>query len=110
MADALLAGFTEPVADAQRAFRAVLDAIAHPGRIVAIAGPAEAPPPVFRATAAIGLTLFDFETPLWLDAASDVPAGRGWPQFHTRAPITAGPRRSHLPPLFPPEDQPPLAS
>ncbi len=110
MADALLAGFTEPVADAQRAFRAVLDAIAHPGRIVAIAGPAEAPTPVFRATAAIGLTLFDFETPLWLDAASDVPAVREWLKFHTGAPMTAAPGDASFALISRPEDMPPLAS
>ncbi len=83
----LRAGFANPVMDAQACFRAVLDAMAHPGRIGAAAAP-EPPAPLDPATAAVLLTLVDAETPLWLDDAA-APA-RAWIAFHCGAP--AAPR------------------
>ncbi|WP_027520737.1 phosphonate C-P lyase system protein PhnH [Bradyrhizobium sp. Ec3.3] len=81
-------GFADKVLSAQSTFRSVMDAMARPGsvqRIVPIAG---APGPMMRGTAAIALTLFDHDTPLWLDArmseSSDVLK---WLKFHTGAPI-----------------------
>ena len=76
------AGFADPVGDAQRCFRRVLDAMAHPGRI-ATAGGVTAPPPLDVATAAVLLTLVDHETPLWLDPAA--AAARPWIAFHCGA-------------------------
>ena len=82
----LQAGFADPVLDGQACFRAVLDALAHPGRIVTAAVP-EPPSPLDPATAAVLLTLVDAETPLWLDAAA-APA-RDWIAFHCAAPLAA---------------------
>ena len=69
--DALHAGFSEPVFDSQRSFRAVLEAMSHPGRMVDVGTPIDAPPPLHAATAAICLALVDFETPVWIQAATD---------------------------------------
>jgi alpha-D-ribose 1-methylphosphonate 5-triphosphate synthase subunit PhnH len=79
-------GFADPVLDGQACFRAVLEALAHPGRIatLAFAGP---PPPLDPATAAVLLTLADAETPLWLDDAAG--AARAWIAFHCGAPPAA---------------------
>lgn len=76
-------GFANPVADAQACFRAVLDAIAHPGRIRSVPH-VGAPAPLCAASAAVLLTLVDQETPLRLDPEAE-PA-RPWIAFHTGAP------------------------
>jgi alpha-D-ribose 1-methylphosphonate 5-triphosphate synthase subunit PhnH len=87
MSGALSPGFTDPVADAQSCFRAVLDAMARPGRLHAVSG-VLAPAPLCEAAAAVLLTLADHETLLWLDPAA-TPA-RAWVVFHTGAPILSG--------------------
>lgn len=85
----LTAGFANPVADAQSCFRAVLNAMARPGRVHLVAG-VTAPFPLCGAAAAVLLTLADHETPLWLDA--DAEAAGGWIAFHTGASIVTADR------------------
>ncbi len=84
----LSAGFTDPVGDAQRCFRAVLDAMAHPGRVHAVPPP-DVPPPLAPAAGAVLLTLVDHETPLWLEPTLD--GARAWIGFHAGAPIVGDP-------------------
>ncbi len=89
---ALLPGFADPVIDAQASFRAVLAALSYPGRIQRLGRLARAPAPLDAATAAVALTLFDLETPVWLDAAAaSGPAGH-WLKFHCGCPIVAAPQ------------------
>ncbi|MGE0724146.1 MAG: phosphonate C-P lyase system protein PhnH [Alphaproteobacteria bacterium] len=90
-AAAPLPGFADPVQDSQRAFRAMLDAIAHPGRIVRIEAPPPAPAPMMPAAAAALLTLVDHETPLWLDPAARTPEALAWVRFHCGAPVVDAP-------------------
>jgi len=75
----LEAGFANPVHDAQTCFRAVLDAMSHPGRITSLSG-VNAPAPLSNAAGAVLLTLVDHETPLWLDP--DARPARAWIEFH----------------------------
>lgn len=81
-------GFADKVLSAQSTFRSVMDAMARPGSVQRIVPMAGAPDRMMRGTAAIALTLFDHDTPLWLDArmaeSSDVLK---WLKFHTGAPV-----------------------
>lgn len=87
-----LPGFADAVLDAQATFRAVLAAMAHPGRIEEIAAAPEAPAPLSPAAGAVLLALADLDAPVWLDdtlAADEVAA---WLRFHTGATIISEPR------------------
>lgn len=87
---ALGPGLSDPVFDAQAVFRAALDALAHPGRIVNLTEPASIPAPrapattaITPAAAALALALLDADTRVWIDAPLDGEALRAWLRFHT---------------------------
>src|SRR5712672_1623800 len=86
----LPAGFADKVLSAQTTFRSVMDTMARPGSVRRIVSAAGAPAAMMRGTAAIALTLFDHDTPLWFDpqisGTSDVTK---WLKFHTGAPVIA---------------------
>ncbi len=86
----LPAGFADKVLSAQSTFRSVMDAMARPGSVQRIEAAAGVPAAMMRGTAAIALTLFDHDTPLWLDPSmcgtSEVTK---WLKFHTGAPVIA---------------------
>ena len=86
----LTAGFADKVLSAQSVFRSVMDAMARPGSVKRIASVAGTPPGIMRGTAALALTLFDHDTPIWLDPAmSATPEVAKWLKFHTSAPVVA---------------------
>ncbi len=88
----LPAGFADKVLSAQSTFRSVMDAMARPGSVRQIAAGTGAPSPVMRGTAAIALTLFDHDTPVWLDPLmSETSDVTKWLKFHTGAPVIADP-------------------
>ena len=88
----LARAFADPVHDSQRSFRAVMSALARPGTIVPIVATVAPPAPLSPAAAAIALTLLDYETPVWIDAALAAPREiADWFRFHTGAPITSEP-------------------
>lgn len=64
---------------------------------------------MMRGSAAIALTLFDHDTPIWLDramsATSDVSK---WLKFHTSAPVIADSSIASFALIGNPEDLPPL--
>src|SRR5437899_6793446 len=86
----LPAGFADKVLSAQSTFRSVMDAMARPGSVQRIGAVAGTPAAMMRGTTAIALTLFDHDTPIWLDRGmsrtSDVAK---WLKFHTSAPVIA---------------------
>lgn len=102
------AGLADPVLDGQRIFRAVLDAMAHPGRPVALDPLPPAPAPLHPATTAVCLTLLDFETPLWLDAAAGTAETVAHLRFHCGCPLADDPERGRFVVVADPDGMPEL--
>jgi alpha-D-ribose 1-methylphosphonate 5-triphosphate synthase subunit PhnH len=86
----LTPGFSDPVQGSQQTFRAILDAMAHPGRIVTMDNSLLPPAPLNLASAAVCLTLLDYETTLWTDLKSHTK-GTGWLRFHCGCSIVTDP-------------------
>jgi alpha-D-ribose 1-methylphosphonate 5-triphosphate synthase subunit PhnH len=86
----LQAGFVDSVLDSQRTFRGVLEAMAHPGRVVRLP-PLAAPEPLGAAAAAVCLTLLDFDTPLWLDPVAASAGVVTYLRFHCGVPLVQSP-------------------
>ena len=83
-------GFADKVLSAQSTFRSVMDAMARPGSVQRVKANAGVPTGLMRGSAAIALTLFDHDTPIWLDAAmSETTDVARWLKFHTSAPVIA---------------------
>lgn len=75
-------GFAEPVGDAQRCFRGVLDALARPGRVVELADLPAPPTGLGAAQSAVLLALADIDTPVWLPPALRDAAAGHYLRFH----------------------------
>jgi alpha-D-ribose 1-methylphosphonate 5-triphosphate synthase subunit PhnH len=84
--------FSNPVFDAQRVFRAAMNALARPGTLQPLEADLSPPKQLPRELAALALAFADHETPVWLDAAlmsaSEVIE---YLRFHTGAPIAKRP-------------------
>ncbi|HWK68409.1 MAG TPA: phosphonate C-P lyase system protein PhnH [Rhizobiaceae bacterium] len=90
-------GFENPVFDAQKVFRAVMDAMARPGTVRPIPVLAMPPMPLRANAAAVALALCDHDTPLWLDASLQCSrAVKSWVGFHTGAPLARTPDEAHF--------------
>ncbi|NDW53679.1 phosphonate C-P lyase system protein PhnH [Aliiroseovarius sp. PrR006] len=83
---AMQGGFNNVPTEAARQFRAIMNAIARPGRIETLGG-ATPPAPMSVAAGVIVLTLCDPDTGLHLAGDHDTPDIRAWVQFHTGAPF-----------------------
>lgn len=85
-------GLADPVLDSQAVFRGLLAAMAYPGRPVVLTRlPPAPPPPLHPAAAAVALTLFDLDTPVFLDAAAGTAAVTAFLRFHAGCPIATEP-------------------
>jgi alpha-D-ribose 1-methylphosphonate 5-triphosphate synthase subunit PhnH len=83
------ASFTDPARQSQRVFRAAMMAMAQPGRIHRLDIDFAPPATLMPASAALALTLCDFETSVWLDPAlSADTAVADWLRFETGARLT----------------------
>ena len=101
-------GFGAPVADSQSVFREVLAAMSEPGTVRTVAVEMAAPAPLHPATAAVCLTLMDFETPVWLDSAACTDAVRAWLRFHCGCPLVGDPAAARFAVAADPAMLPPL--
>lgn len=91
-ANTLSPGLDNPVYDSIKVFRAVADAMAHPGAITHVAARPPAPSELMPAAAALCLSLLDFETPLWLQNPQRVVTD--YLRFHCGCPMTPEPIRA----------------
>jgi len=73
-------GYDEAVSGTHQAFRAILDAMEHPGRLVTVPEYPHAPEIFNSSSAATCLTLLDSDTPVWTDIDWRNPA-ISWLQF-----------------------------
>jgi len=86
----LPAGFADKVLSAQSTFRSVMEAMARPGSVQQVIATVGTPGSIMCGTAAIALTLFDHDTPIWLDAKmSETSEVAKWLKFHSGAPVVA---------------------
>ena len=93
----LPAGFADKVLSAQSTFRSVMDAMARPGTVQQVVASVGTPGPMMRGTAAIALTLFDHDTPVWLDTRmSESSEVAKWLKFHSGAPVLDDPSVCHF--------------
>jgi alpha-D-ribose 1-methylphosphonate 5-triphosphate synthase subunit PhnH len=101
-------GFSDPVFQSQSVFRTLLNANAYAGRIHTLAIEMEAPAPLDMATAAVTLTLCDFDTTLWLDGKAADSAALAYLQFHSGAPVAALTQKADFAIVTAPEEMPHL--
>ncbi len=81
---AIEGGFADPVTAGQRAFKAVMNALARPGTIQRLPDAARPPAPLPQGLAEVALTLCDHDTTVWLDAGLVAEqAVVDWLRFHT---------------------------
>ena len=103
-----LSGFPNPVHDTQQTFRALLEALARPG-MMQVAVSITPPRGLVPSCAAAALTLFDLETPLWVQPglSKDV---HNWLLFHTGCPFTDHPQEAEFALLWNIDTMPDLTS
>jgi len=88
----LPAGFADKVLSAQTTFRSVMEAMARPGSVQRVITSVGTPPHLMRGAAAIALTLFDHDTPIWLDPLlAETTEVKKWIKFHSGAPVISDP-------------------
>ena len=91
MSAILAYGDIDPGTQSQRVFRSLLQAMAEPGTIANLHAQIQSPDGLGRAQAAIALTLFDNETPVWLSPSLRTAAIETFLRFHTGAPLVDDP-------------------
>jgi alpha-D-ribose 1-methylphosphonate 5-triphosphate synthase subunit PhnH len=101
------AGFKDPVLGPQHTFRAILEAMAKPGLLVKINSKLYLPERLNAASAAICLTLFDDETPVWTDLSWNSSAV-DWFQSQCGCSVVTEPCMAHFALITQPTIMPPL--
>lgn len=101
-------GFTNAAVQSAHAFRSIMQAMARPGEPVALQTGLKAPAPLHAVSAAVALTLCDFQTPIWLSPGMASESVRHYLRFHTGAPITGRLAEAHFAFLSAEEERPSL--
>lgn len=85
------AGFSNEAFGSQAVFRAVLQALSHPGRPVAVAHDAQTPTAGHAASAVALLALLDSDCTLWLSPRLAASGAAAWLRFHTGCTLVSNP-------------------
>lgn len=93
---ALGAGFTQEAYGSQQVFRAALQALSHPGRLVDVAHDAQVPQVGHAASAALLLALLDADCCLWLSPALRDSDAAAWLRFHTGCQLATTPDQAQF--------------
>lgn len=88
---AVEAGFSHLSLGSQTVFRAALDALSHPGRLVDVVHDAHVPPCGHAASAALLLALMDSGNCLWLSPSLAGGHTAAWLRFHTGCTLVSEP-------------------
>jgi alpha-D-ribose 1-methylphosphonate 5-triphosphate synthase subunit PhnH len=84
-------GFADPVFASQDVFHSIMHAFSTPGTVANLGERASGPAPLCAAASSILLTLCDYDTPVWFEAAEDMRPATTWLTFHSGAPICEKP-------------------
>lgn len=104
------AGFSCPTLLGQKTFRGVLDALAHPGRVMRVASDARPPGGLHAAAAAVALALFDADVRLWCSPSLASGAAGAFLRFHTGCRLVDSAAAAHFALIAAPGELPPLDS
>lgn len=94
--DAVKRGFANPALEAQHLFRQIMNALARPGLVHDLSDAPEPPAGISRAMAGVALTLFDFETSIWLDPMLRGGESEMWLRFHANCPFVTDPTEAEF--------------
>ncbi len=103
-----LPGFLDPIQGAQSTFRQLLTSLSYPGRVQLLSARPSTPEGLGGACGAIGLTLFDAQTQIWLQPLTEtkmLPI-QIWLQFHTGCQFTLEPQTADFAIIFNPAQMP----
>ncbi|MCX7348965.1 MAG: phosphonate C-P lyase system protein PhnH [Alphaproteobacteria bacterium] len=89
-------GFLDVAMQSAHAFRAIMQAVARPGRVLELGSDLEAPDPLLSSAAAVALTLCDFQTPIWLAPELRNENVIHYLRFHAGAPVTDEPGKAQF--------------
>lgn len=90
------AGFSDLALGSQAVFRAALEALSHPGRIVDLPHDAEVPRHGHAASAALLLALLDPDCKLWLSPTLAKSDAAAWLRFHCGCVIVEDPSQAQF--------------
>ena len=101
-------GFTNAAIDSAHTFRIIMQAMARPGVPVRLKSVLHAPQPLHVTSAAVALTLCDFQTPIWLSPDLRNEKTIQYLRFHTGAPIVDRMEDAHFA-FLSAQEQPPAS-
>ena len=81
-------GFGNPSLESQILFRTIMNAMSQPGTRHDVSTAPEPPQGINQATCGVALTLFDFETTVWIDPVLRSGEMDAWLRFHCNCPTT----------------------